>query len=244
MRAALSAALVLGSVMTVSAAFAGPLPKDAKPMTSDEVTALYSGKTAMWKSSMAYFAPNHNTRGVFEKKIPYSGTWAVKDNEVCMVNTVKGDTKKNTDCWKYWKSGKKVLTLWSVHYDGSKPDEKNGYYNEVAALKPGDLVAATYVKVGGGDPVDGAKFKDAVVDKELHWYSQKYKMGGLSKYSADGNALLKPQTAKDWIKGVWRVDGDQFCDKWGKDKEGCSGKITRLDDKTFFQENYLGVVGY
>jgi Protein of unknown function (DUF995) len=88
MRAALFAtfAIVLASAPAMSA----PLPKTATPMTSDELSAIYSGKTAVWKMSSVYFAPNHSARGVFDKKIAFSGTWSVKDNEICMVNNVDG----------------------------------------------------------------------------------------------------------------------------------------------------------
>jgi hypothetical protein len=147
--------LVFASISAVfaDAAIAQKLPKNATPLTNEEVIALYSGNTAVWKGSRAYFAPDNKVKGIFgekAKRVTYSGEWSAADNEVCMKNRPKGDPALYTDCWKWWRSGKKLLTLWSVHYDGSKADEKNGYYDkEAKALKKGDLLTKEYEELGG-----------------------------------------------------------------------------------------------
>jgi hypothetical protein len=41
------------------------------------------------------------------------------------------------------------VTLWTVHYDSSKPDPKNGYYDETKSLKEGDKVTKEYEELGG-----------------------------------------------------------------------------------------------
>ena len=90
---------------------AGKLPKNAKPMTAEEVTALYSGNSAVWKSSRAYFSPEKKVKGVFgsgSKRVIFSGEWSVTDNEACMRNSPKGEAKIYTDCWKWWHVGKKT----------------------------------------------------------------------------------------------------------------------------------------
>jgi hypothetical protein len=128
------------------------LPKNAKPMTTEEVTAIYSGNSVVWDNSKAYFSPEKKVKGVFGKgkdRVLYSGEWSVTDNEACMKNSPKGETKTYTDCWKWWHVGKGSLTLWSVHYDDSKPDLKNGYYDESKNIKKGDKVTKEYEELGG-----------------------------------------------------------------------------------------------
>jgi hypothetical protein len=148
------------ALVIVGVALAGPtrsladkLPQNATPMTSDEVTTLYSGNSAIWSNSKAFFAPDHKVKGVFGKgkdRITYSGEWSVKDNELCVSNTAKGDPKVYTDCWKWWRAEDKTLTLWSVHYDGSKADLDDGYYDDEAEkIKQGDQVTKEFEELGG-----------------------------------------------------------------------------------------------
>ena len=148
--ASLAAAVIL--CMASLPTLADPLPKTAKPINSDEITKLYSGKTTDWKISSAYFAPDGTVKGYLGKpvvKTTFKGTWKVTGNEICMEFSTPKDSGLS-DCWKYWRNGKDVITLWSRHYDGSKADEANGYYkNEVAKLKAGDLVSAKYAEAGG-----------------------------------------------------------------------------------------------
>jgi hypothetical protein len=144
------AAIAFGTFSTT--ALADKLPKDAKPLSSQEIATIYSGKSSDWKMSSAYFAPDGSLKGYLGKpkvKTTFKGKWTVTDNEICMDFTTQ-DGFSSTDCWKYWRSGKDILTLWSRHFDGSKVDDVNGYYkNEVAKLKNGDLVSAKYAEAGG-----------------------------------------------------------------------------------------------
>jgi hypothetical protein len=148
-RVMLSALLV---VAWSDIADAKKLPKNAAPMTADEVKALYAGNSAVWENSKAFFSPDGKTKGVFgkgKKRVAYAGEWSVADNEVCMKNSPKGEAKVYTDCWKWWRVGDKTITLWSVHFDGSKVDEKTGYYDEMRSIKRGDKVSAEFAEIGG-----------------------------------------------------------------------------------------------
>ena len=153
MKRARSLMLVTPLVMLVALpcmAEAKKLPKNAKPMTAEEVTAIYSGNSSDWKVSRAYFSPEMKVKGVHgkgNKRVTYSGEWSVTGNEACMKVSAKGDPKIYTDCWKWWHVGKGTVTLWSVHFDETKPDLKNGYYDE--SLKQGDKVSKEYEELGG-----------------------------------------------------------------------------------------------
>ena len=144
-------AVILGA--TTVAAVADKLPKGATPLSADEVRSIYSGKTGVYSVSDIYYDPNGVTKGVFGKpkaKVAFKGTWAVKGNEMCMYNKSKGETKTSTDCNAYWRAGNKVYSLWSVHYDGSKPNKVNDYSpNEIKNYKTGDLVSKKYIAMGG-----------------------------------------------------------------------------------------------
>ncbi|MFD1982649.1 hypothetical protein ACFSOZ_08165 [Mesorhizobium newzealandense] len=147
---------LLGAVLTSFAcgsAWADKLPKDAVELTADEVKAIYSGKTGFYIVSNIYYAPDGTTKGIFGKpKITttFRGTWSVSGNEICAKNKAKGDPKIYTDCNKFWRSGKKVYDLWTVHYDGSKPDLKGGYATDTLKLfKNGDSVSKKYAASGG-----------------------------------------------------------------------------------------------
>ncbi len=148
-------ACIAFSVLTSAAtdAVADKLPKNATPLTPDEVRAIYSGKTAVYSSSDVYFDPNGTTKGIFGKPkatTTFKGTWDVKDNERCMSNKAKGDPKTYTDCNAFWRSEKKIYSLWTVHYDGSKPDKVNGYWTgEVKLQKSGDRVSKKYAAMNG-----------------------------------------------------------------------------------------------
>ncbi len=58
-----------------------------------------------------------------------------------------GDSGTATDCWKWYKDGKKIWTLWSTHYDGSKPKKGDYYQSEAKILKAGDKVSEEYAKL-------------------------------------------------------------------------------------------------
>ncbi|WP_292372673.1 DUF995 domain-containing protein [Mesorhizobium sp.] len=145
------AGIILGA--TTVAAMADKLPKGATPLPSDEVRAIYSGKTGVYSVSDVYYDPNGTTKGVFGKpkaKSTFQGTWAVKGNEHCMYNKSKGDPKTYTDCNAFWRAGNKIYSLWTVHYDGSKPDKVNEYWTgALKQHKKGDLVSKKYAAMGG-----------------------------------------------------------------------------------------------
>ena len=131
----------------ISPVLADQLPKGAKPVSSAELEKIYAGKTADWSSKVrAYFAPDKTVRGFnLEGEVTYTGRWSVKENAVCMkVNwkAIKGaDSGTGTDCWTWFFQGKKLYTLWSTRYDGSKPKKNDYYQGENKTLKNGDLVS-------------------------------------------------------------------------------------------------------
>lgn len=80
-----------------------------------------------------------------EGKATYTGRWSVNNNVVCMkVNwkAIKGSDKgTSTDCWTWFVQGKRLYTLWSTRYDGSKPKKNDYYQGENKTLKKGDLAS-------------------------------------------------------------------------------------------------------
>ncbi|RWP36846.1 DUF995 domain-containing protein [Mesorhizobium sp.] len=146
---------ILASILTmhVSTASADNLPKNAKPMSADEVRSVYSGKSAVWDTSnRAFFAPDGTVIGYnLKAKVTFTGSWAVSSNRNCMNIIWKkiksGDSGKVSDCWEWYKDGKKIWTLWSTRYDGSKPKKGDYYQGEAKILKAGDKVSGEYAKL-------------------------------------------------------------------------------------------------
>lgn len=140
-------------ILLAGVAFAEALPPGTTPLSSDAVAKIYSGKTALWKDSDVYFAPDGTAKGVLGKPKTTGatmGTWAVSGNEMCLYAFRQHEGATFRDCYKYWRDGKRLLTLWSGHSDGTPVDLRDGYYTgEEDKLKPGDLVSARYAAAGG-----------------------------------------------------------------------------------------------
>ena len=141
------------ALLAISPALAGDLPGSATPVTSEEATQLYSGKTALYKSASFYFAPDGTTKGYYGKppKGALVGTWTANGNELCVTSHgfLATDTTPTVNCNKYWKDGKRIWSLWSVHFDNS-PVDPHGYGDkEISQYKPGDLVEKQYKALGG-----------------------------------------------------------------------------------------------
>ena len=154
MRIARVAAVATATVLTSGGASADALPPTAHPVTSATVVALYSGKTALWKDSDVYFAPDGTAKGVIGKpkvKGVLMGTWAVSGNEMCLYAFRQNEGATFRDCYRYWRDeNRRLLTLWSSHSDGTSVDDKDGYYTgEQERLKAGDLVSDKYGAAGG-----------------------------------------------------------------------------------------------
>jgi hypothetical protein len=143
-------------------AYAEPKPKDATPLTPEEIKLLYANKTAVWsKVNKAYFAKDGSVIGV-AGDVYFSGKLAFKgDNEVCMAVQATESKKKTsdgktyTDCWKWAKvtDKKGKVQFWTIYtksYDNKKQDLVNGWNtSEIKTLKSGNLVAAQYKKLKG-----------------------------------------------------------------------------------------------
>ena len=146
----LVARIVAVSVFSVVAGVASAerLPKDAVKLSPAEVKAIYAGKSSDWSKSRAYFAPD-GTYTIVGKNSQWvgKGKWTVDGNKVCagavsqVVDGGKG--REFTDCWTWYKHGKRHLVLWS----GEK-DKKDGYWDgELKNLSKGDQVTRTYKKL-------------------------------------------------------------------------------------------------
>jgi Protein of unknown function (DUF995) len=151
MRAILGTSIVMA--LGISRAFAGDLPGTAVPLTTAEAAQIYSGKTALYKGSSFYFAPDGTAKGYYGKppKGALLGTWVANDNEVCLTSHGfrADDSKPTVNCNKYWRDGKKIWSLWTVHFDNS-PVDPHGYWDkETSQYKPGDLVEEQYTALGG-----------------------------------------------------------------------------------------------
>lgn len=143
-----TAALVIGAA---SVAFANTLPKTATPLSADEVTKLYSGKTKVFPKSSFFFASDDTMKGVYtdgSKTLPANGKWVVSNNELCLTTSKQG--KDGKDCWKWWKDGDTLYALWSTRSYGPKVDAQNDYSSDESAhLHDGDLVGDKYTQAGG-----------------------------------------------------------------------------------------------
>ena len=145
--AGIARAVFSGFLMS-SPALADALPKTATPMSSEAVTKLFQGNSAIWKDEDIYFAPDGSVKGIFGKptvKALIVGSWSVNDNELCVYTFRSKEKDPFRDCYQYWSDKKRIITLWSMHSDDSAPDQDNGYYfGEEKKLKPGDLVTDRY----------------------------------------------------------------------------------------------------
>jgi hypothetical protein len=137
--------IVANLCLGAGAANAEKLPKSAVKLTTEEAKMLYSGKTANWDKAMAYFSPDGTvTLHTKDKNYWSEGKWSAKGNKVCMATTWH-DLKNRkqgteTECWTWYRDGKRYLTLWS----GEK-DKKGGYWDgEVKHLSKGDMVSKTF----------------------------------------------------------------------------------------------------
>lgn len=153
MKSLLVCVALAGTACLGTAALAEPLPKDAKPIAAKSLMSFYSGSTANWGNSMAYFAPDGTVKGVSTPKTggkrAYQGNWGAKGNEVCMKVKVLGtDWEPSTDCWKWYLGAENELwTLWSVHFDKTKPTKNDYYTGEKDKLSRGDHVSKAFAKL-------------------------------------------------------------------------------------------------
>lgn len=155
-----TASLVAALAVAAWPALADPLPNGARPLGAKALHKLYSGTTLNWETSRAWFAPDGTLKGVAGKgrlgETLFWGTWTVKGNEVCMSgpfrNRITGKEGQFRDCWTWYMGADgKPWTLWSVHFDGTPPDTRNGYYqDEIGRMRRGDGVSALFDKLWKG----------------------------------------------------------------------------------------------
>jgi hypothetical protein len=131
-----------------TSAFADPLPKGAVDLTESEVVELYAGNSMQWdKDNVAFFAADGNVASTFSFKGSRGytmGTWKIIGNEMCKNTaewfdvTKKTNGKGSPDCWKWARKGKTYYSLWSVRFDGSKPEDTDWSTGENKKIKKGD----------------------------------------------------------------------------------------------------------
>jgi len=146
--------LIVVALMQTTAAYADLKPKDAAPMSADEIRRLYADHTAVFgPKASAFFGADGKVKGLANGGA-FAGVWEVKGNELCM-NTSGFDKKTKTfgkklssDCWQWVKSGDVSWTLYSKAWDNKKQDLVKGWYKE-DHLKAGDLVSEKFKAIVG-----------------------------------------------------------------------------------------------
>jgi hypothetical protein len=148
--ARLCGAVLVGLAAVPAAAV--ELPSSATPMSPDDVTKVFAGKTLLGPASDTFVATTGTTKGVYGKpKIidTFTGTWTVSDNQFCMENVSPHSASPARECIKLWRDGRRIYTLWSERSDGVAVDEVNGYTPYLPKTRQGDVVSQRYQKAGG-----------------------------------------------------------------------------------------------
>ncbi|KQS79927.1 hypothetical protein ASG25_21745 [Rhizobium sp. Leaf384] len=120
------------------------LPATATAITSEEVTALFSGNTTDWKPARAFWAADGKVIGLYPKKGSEAvgeGKWTVTGNKMCYE--IDWRTAKKTAapfhenaCNEFYKAGKKI---WTKNVENSDAQYKgNIYTGEDKKLLKGD----------------------------------------------------------------------------------------------------------
>ena len=97
------------------------------------------------------------------------------------------------------------------------------------------------IGLASAEDLTGAQIKEKLIGHALKWKSEKYKVGGTTKYNADGTAVIKIDGQAEET-GKWRIKGNNLCDKYGKKKETCSTRIDQIDEKVFYFDPYQSIV--
>jgi Protein of unknown function (DUF995) len=150
---AASAIASIAALLCNSATFSDPLPKSAQPMTTEAVTLMYSGNTAVWQDSDIYFSPDGSVKGILGKptaKAAIEGSWSVNENKICVYTFRSKQPGSFYECYQWWRDGKRAISSWSPRSDGSTADATNGFrFGEEKSLKAGDLVSNRYSSAPG-----------------------------------------------------------------------------------------------
>ncbi|QIG46767.1 DUF995 domain-containing protein [Nordella sp. HKS 07] len=134
---------------TADAKNKGTIPKDAVPMTPEEISIILSGNTfAPIKGIRYYFSPDGilvalGTDGWFAE-----GTWKVNGNSWCLDSIWHGPDKSKTDsyaqCSEKYKLGKKIYTKNTKGEDKWLGDVTT---DQEKKFKKGDTVTAEVAKL-------------------------------------------------------------------------------------------------
>jgi len=126
-----------------SPAMAYTLSSKAKKLSSAQVKKIYAGKTANWKRTKGYFAPD-GTFLIWHRKNKHYvvGKWKVSRNRMCKSGTwydpSSGETSPmKKDCTKWVIDKKKYWSLW----DGDENGKDGWYGKEMKKMKKGDSVS-------------------------------------------------------------------------------------------------------
>jgi len=146
-------ALVIISACTLAVNVAiaknsGHLPKDAAPLSSDDIKLLFSGNTIDFKDTLYFFKPDGSLVGIHTDKSGNSfadGKWSVNDNEFCLDSSWHGKDKAAKPflfalCYKFYKA-KNVI--WTENNKGGEPKDLGAIYTgQDKKIKKGDLITA------------------------------------------------------------------------------------------------------
>jgi len=134
------------------AAVAAPLPAEAVPMSPDELSELYRGKTQLWREGIGgyFYASDNKLAGYSRKRVEtYAvGRWYVTDaGEVCVVERWiwgpgrQGRGPMKRTCWEHRKFGGQIWKYDNGWYQWNRADGEASrfikgykYYDQVMAL--------------------------------------------------------------------------------------------------------------
>lgn len=146
--------LLTFSIIQSFEAAAASLPPGAVPMTAEELSAMYSGKTQIWPVNKGgwFFARDHRLAGYAVEGSSYAvGRWTIRDaGRVCIrarwiwAKGPRGRGPFKTTCWDHqkflseiWKknSEKEVWYKWNAPGgEGSNFIKGYKYYDQVTEL--------------------------------------------------------------------------------------------------------------
>ena len=143
--------VVLWLVIAISGAEAknkGTVPKEATPMTPEEITAILAGNSIDYKVGKYYFAPDHTLVGLGTGGWFADGTWSVNGNTWCLDSVWHGPDKTKTEtyvqCHEKYKLGKKIYTKNTKGEDKWLGDVGT---DQEKKIKKGDIVSVQVDKL-------------------------------------------------------------------------------------------------
>ncbi|MGE0238719.1 MAG: DUF995 domain-containing protein [Parvibaculaceae bacterium] len=140
----IAACAVVLATVAAEAKNAGKLPKNAVPMTTEEIKQILSGNSIDYKVAKYYFAPDGSLLGIDGKKTWFAdGTWTVTGNTWCLDSKWHGPDKASdtyAQCEEKYKAGKKI---YSKNVKGEDKYLGDISTDQEKKIKKGDIVSAS-----------------------------------------------------------------------------------------------------